>query len=152
MAFEKSKKYFQLAKYNADLFSKDPNTKVGAIILSNDFSRIQSTGINGFPRSFNDKIEKRWERPTKYLYVSHAEVNAICNAARSGTALDNSILVVTMFPCMNCTKAIIQAGIKKLYTKRPNFTHPRWGEDFKISKEMLDEVGVEIFYIDEEGA
>lgn len=147
MTIDKAVKYFKLAAYNADLFSKDPNTKVGAIILSDDFSRIHSTGINGFPRKFNDKIEKRWERPTKYLYVAHSEINAICNAARSGTSIDDSVIVVTMFPCMNCTKAIIQAGIKKIYTKKPNFDDPKWGEEFKISQEMLDEVGIEIFYV-----
>lgn len=148
MTIEKATKYYNLAKYKADLFSKDPHTKVGAIILSEDFSRIQSTGVNGFPRKFNDKIEKRWERPTKYLYVSHAEVNSICNAARSGTSVDGSVIVVTMFPCMNCTKAIIQSGIKKVYTKKPDLEHHRWGEEFKVSLEMLDEVGIEVFYLE----
>jgi deoxycytidylate deaminase len=50
----------KLAQYNADLFSKDPHTKVGTIILSNDFSRILTTGINGFPRKVNDNIPERW--------------------------------------------------------------------------------------------
>lgn len=149
MTLEKASKYFKLAAYNADLFSKDPNTKVGAIILSDDFSRIHSTGINGFPRKFNDKIEKRWERPIKYVYVAHSEVNAICNAARSGTSIDGSVIVVTMFPCVNCTKAIIQAGIQKIYTKPPNLNDPKWGEEFKVSLEMLDEVGIKVFYVDE---
>lgn len=147
MTLDKATKYLELARYKAELFSKDPHTKVGAIILSEDFSRIMATGINGFPRKFNDKVDGRWERPAKYKYVNHAEIGCICNAARSGTPTDGSVLVVTMFPCMNCTKAIIQAGIKKIYTCRPNFDDLKWGEEFKISLEMLDEVGVELFYL-----
>lgn len=145
---DKAAKYLKLAQTKADLFSKDPHTKVAAIILSEDFSRIQSTGVNGFPRKFNDTLENRWEKPTKYLYVSHAETNAICNAARSGTSTDGSVIVVTMFPCMNCTKALIQAGIKKIYTRPPNFQDPKWGQESLVSLEMLVEVGVEIYYLE----
>lgn len=143
---DKAQKYMQLAKYNAELFSKDPNTKVGAIILPQDFSRILTTGINGFPRKFGDdaNFSERWQRPQKYTWVAHAEVNAVCNAARTGIPLDNSVAVITMFPCSNCTKTLIQAGIKKIYVPSPDFNDPKWGEDFEISKTMLDEVGVEI--------
>lgn len=147
MTIEKANKYLKLACYNAELFSKDPHTKVGAIILTADFSRILATGINGFPRKFGDTKPERWERPTKYNYASHAEQNSVCNAARTGTPLDGSIIIVSMFPCMNCTKSIIQAGITKVYTVEPNFDDVKWGEEFKISIEMFNEVGVEIIYI-----
>jgi deoxycytidylate deaminase len=80
----KFEKYFELAKFNANLFSKDPNTKVGAILLKPDLSAVVSTGINGFPRKLQDTDPQRWERPTKYTYVTHAEVNAVANAARIG--------------------------------------------------------------------
>jgi dCMP deaminase len=143
---DKAQKYMQLAKYNAELFSKDPNTKVGAIILPQDFSRILTTGINGFPRKFGD-VSERWQKPQKYTWVAHAEVNAVCNAARTGIPLDNSVAVITMFPCSNCTKTLIQAGIKKIYVPSPDFSDPKWGEDFKISKTMLDEVGVDIMIL-----
>lgn len=144
---EKAKKYLELARYNAELFSKDPNTKVGAIILTPDFSRVLSTGINGFPRKFNDEPGKRWERPMKYNYVSHAECNSVCNAARSGTSIDGSVIVVTMFPCMNCTKLLIQAGITKVYSPKPDMNNERWASEFKVSLEMLEEVGVDIIYL-----
>jgi len=148
---EKASKYLILAKTNAELFSKDPHTKVGAILMASDFSRILSTGINGFPRNMNDTIEMRWERPTKYKYVAHAEMNAICNAARSGVSLDNSIAIVTLFPCSNCAKALIQAGIREIYVPencmKCNITE--WEEDFKISREMLFEVNVEVRTIPE---
>lgn len=144
---EKAKKYLELARYNAELFSKDPNTKVGAIILTPDFSRVLSTGINGFPRKFNDEQGPRWERPMKYNYVSHAECNSVCNAARSGTSIDDSVIVVTMFPCMNCTKLLIQAGIIKVYSPKPDMDSERWASEFKVSLEMLKEVGIEIIYL-----
>ena len=144
IANTKAYKYIQLAQTNADLFSKDPHTKVGAILLAEDFSRIISIGTNGFPRKMNDDTPSRWERPTKYKYVCHAENNAIANAARHGASTDNAIIVVTKFPCSNCTKLIIQAGIKKIYTLKPDYDSMVWGDDAKISKEMLDEVGIEI--------
>lgn len=145
---EKALKYLKLAQYNADLFSKDPHRKVGSIILAPDFSRILATGTNGFPRQFNDQIESRWQRPTKYNYVSHAEQNAVCNAARTGTPLENSVIVVTMFPCSNCTKSIIQAGIRKVYTVTPDLNHRTWGSEYKVSLEMMNEVGMELFFLD----
>lgn len=142
--YQKAKKYIKLARYKAELFSKDPHTKVGCIILSNDFSRILSTGINGFSRNMNDDKAERWERPAKYAYVSHAEANGVANAARTGTPLDGSVIAVTKFPCSTCTKLLIQAGIKKVYTIEPNYESDTWGSDAKISEEMLAEVGIEV--------
>jgi dCMP deaminase len=144
---DKAIKYFKLAKYNAYLFSKDPDTKVGSIILSEDFSRILSTGINGFPRKMNDDDVERWEKPMKYIYCSHAESNSISNCARTGTSTDNSIMITTKFPCTNCTKLIIQAGIKKIYSAPPEYSSPMWGDDARISEKMLNEVGINIILI-----
>lgn len=140
----KAKKYIRLAQYNADSFSKDPHCKVGAIILTDDFSTILSCGINGFPRKMNDDDPTRWERPRKYDLISHAESNAVCNAARKGMALEGSVMCVTKFPCSNCTKMIIQAGIRKLYTIEPDYENEKWGEDAKISESMLEEVGIPV--------
>ena len=143
----KARKYVKLAKFKADLFSKDPHTKVGCIILSHDFSRILSTGTNGLPRHMNDDIAERWERPTKYSYISHAEANSIANAARTGTPLDGSVIAVTKFPCSTCSKLMIQAGIRKVYTIAPDFDSEKWGEDARISAEMFAEVGVEVIHL-----
>lgn len=147
--YSKARKYIKLAKYNAELFSKDPHTKVGCIILTNDFSRQLSSGINGFPRHMNDDDEQRWERSAKLAYVAHAEMNGIANAARTGTPLDGAVIAVTKFPCSMCTKLIIQAGIKKIYTVKPNLECQRWGEDSKISSQMLSEVGIEVVAFDD---
>lgn len=93
--------------------SKDPNTQVGACIVS-DENVIISTGYNGMPKGCSDD-EYPWERTgeeTKYPYVVHAELNAILNA--SGRNLKGSRIFVALFPCNECAKAIIQSGIKEV--------------------------------------
>jgi dCMP deaminase len=147
---QKAKKYYDLAKYNATLFSKDPHRQVCSYILTEDFSRVLATGLNGLPRNMDDTNMKRWERPEKYYYCVHSEMSAVCNAARSGTAIDNSVCVVTLHPCASCAKCLIQAGIKRVYTTSPDFDDPRWGKDFKVAREMFDEVGVDVIYVDTE--
>lgn len=95
--------------------SKDPNTNVGACIVS-DENKILSLGYNGMPIGCSDD-EYPWEREgtmldTKYAYVCHAEMNAILNYC--GGSLKNSKIYVTLFPCNECAKAIIQKGIKEV--------------------------------------
>lgn len=95
--------------------SKDPNTSVGACIVSPD-NKILSVGYNGMPTGCDDN-EFPWEREgeplnTKYLYVCHAELNALLNY--TGTNLRGSRIYTTLFPCNECTKAIIQSGINKI--------------------------------------
>ena len=147
MRREKAEKYLQLARVQADLFSKDPSTKVACILLSPD-SQVVSTGYNGIPRDMDDINPKRWERPAKYKYVAHAELNAIANAARHGISVDRSIAVVTLFPCCDCAKALIQSGIKTIVTEKPDLEMPKWGEQFRISLEMFQEVGIQLILFD----
>ena len=97
--------------------SKDPNTQVGACIVSND-NRILSIGYNGAPRGLHDDIMK-WDREgdflnTKYAYVCHGELNAILNYRGD---LTGSKIYVALFPCNECAKAIIQSGIKEVIYK-----------------------------------
>ena len=141
----------KLAKYNAELFSKDPDTQVGCIIVPIDCSRILSTGINGFPRKIKDDMETgRWQRPDKYTWVTHAEVNAICNAARTGTCLDGACAIVTMFPCVNCAKTMIQAGISIIYVpNKPDINDHKWGKEFEIAWSMFEEVNITIKFLNE---
>jgi len=94
--------------------SKDPNTQVGACIVSQD-NIIISTGYNGMPKGCSDD-EFPWDREgidTKYPYVVHAELNAILNA--NGRDLRGSKLYVALFPCNECAKAIIQSGIREIF-------------------------------------
>lgn len=126
--------------------SKDPSTKVGAVIIDND-SNILSTGFNGFPRGVNDTEIRYKNRDVKLKYVAHAEANAIAQAARVGAKLLGSSLIVTaLYPCSNCTKLIIQAGIKTIYVPimNPWSTNIHWHEERVLSKEMFYEAGIEI--------
>ena len=105
--------------------SKDPNTQVGACIVSED-NKIMSMGYNGFPKGCSDD-EFPWGRDqesddpysTKYLYVTHSELNAILNYR--GGSLEGSKIYVTLFPCNECAKAIIQAGIKTIIYKEDKY-------------------------------
>ena len=109
--------YFMSIALLSSLRSKDGNTKVGACIVSDDH-KVLSLGYNGMPLGVSDE-EIPWagskeNKPyleTKYPYVCHAERNAILNSNHN---LKGSTLYVTLFPCNECTKAVIQAGIKKV--------------------------------------
>ena len=106
--------YFMGVAMLAARRSKDPNTQVGACIVSPD-NIIVSTGYNGMPKGCSDD-EFPWDREgtdTKYPYVVHAELNAILNA--NGRDLRGCNLYVALFPCNECTKAIIQSGIKEVF-------------------------------------
>ena len=103
--------YFMAIAEIAASMSKDPSTKVGAIIVRD--KRILATGFNGFLNTFPDTAHN-WERPQKYTYVVHAEMNAIVGAAKIGTRLLGASLYSTFFPCDNCCKHIVQAGIAEV--------------------------------------
>ena len=115
--------------------SKDPGTQVGACIV-NDKKRIIGIGYNGFPYGVEDDVfpwgkEGDW-LDTKYPYVVHAEQNAILN---STVSLDNATLYVTLFPCNDCAKLIIQSGIKELVFLEDKY-HDQ--ESFTASRKMFD--------------
>ena len=105
--------YFTGVAHLSGMRSKDPNTQVGACIVSKD-NKILSMGYNGFPNGCSDE-DFPWDREgeelsTKYPFVTHGEMNAILNYR--GGSLDGTKLYVSLFPCNECAKAIIQAGIK----------------------------------------
>lgn len=149
MERHKAIKYYKLAKYFADLFSKDPRTKVGAICIDPNTLHIRSMGYNGFPRKLSEN-EDKWSKKRKYPYVAHAEENMICNASLNGVSLQNSILVCTMFPCSQCAKLLIQSGITTIISKKPNMKSPTWGESFRTSQEMLKELNINIIILEDD--
>lgn len=151
MRQDKAEKYLSLARHQASLFSKDPSTQVGALLLAPQSLQILSMGYNGFPRGINETIAERWERPTKYLYAEHAERNAIYNAARRGTPLEGAICVVTLFPCADCARALIQSGISRLVCPQPDMNHDRWGAHFEVSLKLLEEAQVQLQWVKENG-
>ena len=134
--------YFMGVAQLASMRSKDPNSQVGACIVSQD-NKILSIGYNGFPTGCSDE-EFPWEREgdeleTKYFYVTHSELNAILNYR--GGSLEGSKLYVTMFPCNECAKAIIQAGIKTMVYDIDKYSG---SASVIASKRMLTAAGVEV--------
>ena len=130
--------YFMGVALLAAKRSKDPNTQVGACIVSKD-NIILSIGYNGFPCGCSDD-QFPWEREgedTKYPYVVHAELNAILNA--NGRDLRGARLYVALFPCNECAKAIIQSGIKEVVYLSDKYADT---PSTKASKRMLDSAGV----------
>ena len=118
--------------------SKDPNTQVGACIVSPD-NIIVSTGYNGMPKGCSDD-EFPWERggeENKYPYVVHAELNAILNA--NGRDLRGSRIYVALFPCNECAKAIIQSGIREVLYLSDKYNSTMSN---LASKRMLEAAGV----------
>jgi dCMP deaminase len=122
--------------------SKDPNTQVGCCIVNND-KRIVAVGYNGLPRNCDDN-DFPWNcregalQDTKYAYVVHAELNAILNAT---TSLKDCTLYVTLFPCNECMKSIIQSGIKEVVYEDNKYE----GFDFDLaSKKMQQSAGIKI--------
>lgn len=121
--------------------SKDPNTQVGACIVNQE-KRIVGIGYNGFPYGCDDKVfpwandKSKNELDTKYPYVVHAEPNAILNSTAN---LNGTTLYVTLFPCNECAKLIIQSGIKKIIYMDDKY---RGTTSDIASKRMLDAAGV----------
>ena len=136
--------YFMGLAHLSGLRSKDPNTQVGAVIVDEN-NRVVSIGYNGFPSGVSDD-EFPWGREggvldTKYAFVVHAELNAILNSQRS---VRGCSLYVSLFPCNECAKAIIQAGIKRIIFESDKYD----GADTNIaSKRMLRAAGVELVRI-----
>ena len=126
--------------------SKDPNTKVGCVIV-NSTNRQISQGYNSFPSGSNDNVEARFQRPEKYLWIEHAERNAIYSAARHGIALDGSRIYLMGLPCMDCARAIVQAGIVEIiydYDRQVKWKTPQYEPIFGKSQQLLHECGVKI--------
>lgn len=135
--------YFMGVAMLSGMRSKDPSTQVGACIVSND-NKILSMGYNGFPKGCSDD-EFPWSREgnpldNKYFYSTHSELNAILNYR--GGSLEGAKLYVSLFPCNECAKAIIQSGIKTVvydcdkYADTPSVI---------ASKRMLDAAGVRYY-------
>ena len=139
---DKLAKYMEIVDAIAKL-SKDQSTQVGALILGPSFE-VRSVGYNGAPRGCSaDEDERGVTRPEKYFWFSHAELNAITNAARVGTPLGGCTLIVTHPPCMDCARAIVQAGIIEVVTRMPapEFLE-RWREHADRTQRLFEECHV----------
>lgn len=165
-----AERFIQMAEFVAQ-WSKDPSTKCGAVIVGKD-NEVLATGFNGFPRGVAEEektyvglddhddgdgwitqLNSRWERPAKYEWVEHAERNAIYNAARSGVRLDGSTMFLNyaVACCADCTRAIIQSGIRKVVGPTRPFPGQGKGVYYDAhgaSVVMLQESGVQVENVD----
>lgn len=131
--------------------SKDPSHKVGAVIIDED-GAILSTGFNGFPRGVYDNADRYADRETKLKFTSHAESNAIAQAARNGVRIKGATIVLSsLYPCSSCAKQIIQAGIFRVIAPvmDPAEANKQWFEEREISTIMFREAGVMIIEYEE---
>ena len=133
-------RFLDLARFIA-AWSKDPSTKVGAVLVRPDRT-IAAVGFNGFPRGVLDHAERYDDRPTKYEMVVHAELNALLSSRES---LEGYTLYVTPLPpCSQCASAIIQRGIRKVVIAMSRDLPQIWKDKWKISSTMLSEAGVAV--------
>ncbi len=136
--------YFMGIAFLSAKRSKDPNTQVGACIVSQD-NKILSMGYNGFPNGCSDE-DFPWNRESadpydnKYFYTTHSELNAILNYR--GGSLEGSKLYVTLFPCNECAKALIQSGIRTVIYAEDRYAST---SATRASKRMLRAAGVEFY-------
>jgi deoxycytidylate deaminase len=128
--------YFLDIAQMASSRSKDPSTKVGALIVKD--KKIIATGYNGLPRQMDDTNPKFWERPEKYVLIIHAEMNAMLQTTSEYAR--GSTLYTTLFPCSDCAKTAAQYGIKEIVYMGDD--NPRFKDSFEKSKQILDNCGV----------
>lgn len=128
--------FIELAKLSAKR-SKDPKTKVGAVIIDPTNNHILSIGYNGLPFGMEDS-EEIWSSDIKHKYVVHAEANAILN---SNCNLNGTYLYITMFPCNECAKLIAQKGIKKVFYLDDKFKNKETGI---FTMKIFEKAGISI--------
>jgi dCMP deaminase len=117
------------------LWSKDPDTKVGAILVKN--RRIYATGYNGLPEGIDDDIPGRMDRPEKYKWFEHAERNVLCNVDAT-----DSTMYTTLWPCADCARGIVQAKVDRVVVSNSAETRPHWEESFETARDMFEEAGI----------
>ena len=133
--------------------SKDPSTKIGAVIVGPD-REIRSAGFNGFPRGIADDLCRLQNRETKLQLMVHGEMNAILAAARVGIPLKDCTMYIAAMsgtvdsvwggpPCIRCTVEIIPAGITRIISRPFKNVPSRWKQDLQLSRFFLTEAGIE---------
>lgn len=131
-------RFLDLAAYWGDRCSKDPSTKVGAVIVDEQ-QRLVSLGFNGFPRGVDDSPDRYLDRPKKYTMVVHAEANAILTAGRQ---LQGCTLYSSLLTCNECAKLVIQSGISRVVA--PELFSANWLEAHRTAIQMYSEAGVKV--------
>ena len=137
--------FMNLAR-NVATWSKDRSRKVGCVLIG-PAKEVRSMGYNGMPRGVNDEVEARHQRPAKYLWTEHAERNAIYNAARVGTPLLGCICYLPWYPCMDCARALVQAGIVEVVAVEPDWLDATYAADFAAVSTLFEEAGVRLRFV-----
>ena len=138
-------RYAKLARFIADEWSKDPTTKVGAVLVGINRRHI-ALGYNGFPPGVGDTWDRLVDRGIKHRLTQHAERNVLDNAWFDTRG---SLLVTTMFPCSECVKSMVSRGVLMVYTPRPVTWEP-WKSDADLSTMLMKEAGIHVKYHDVE--
>jgi dCMP deaminase len=138
------RRFLALAQHVAE-WSVDPTTKVGCVIVG-PTKEVRVLGYNGLPREVETTVG-RLERPVKYVWIEHAERNAIYAAARTGIALDGCRMYLSWFPCIECARAVVQAGIRELVAIEPDWTSQPWGPQFVKARGLLSEGNVSVQFL-----
>ena len=128
--------------------SPDPDRQVGCVLARQ--GTILASACNDVVGGL-EATPAMLQRPAKYTWIEHAERNAIYAAARRGVSLEGSTAYVTLWPCENCCRGLLQSGVVRLVVRRrPDFSDPRWGGEFRVVIEMLSRCGVEVRHLEEE--
>jgi dCMP deaminase len=119
--------------------------QVGAVLVTEGGEKVAR--CNSFPRGVRD-IEERHAGDGRFVWMEHAERNAIFEAARLGLRTQGATLATTFFPCIDCARAIVQSGIACLATPPPDLADPVWGEAFLRSRVILEEGGIAMRFVE----
>ena len=133
------------AALRASSLSPNRVRQVGAVLAARD--GVEIAACNTFPAGIRD-LEERHAGDGRFIWMEHAERHAIFEAARRGVATAGAHITSTFFPCIDCARAIVDAGIVCLDTPAPAFDDPVWGAAFERSQVILREGGVEIRIVD----
>jgi dCMP deaminase len=129
--------------------SPDPRTKIGCVIVGADKS-ILSEACNSYPKGVVDTIQDRAEPPFKYLWIEHAERNAIYLAARHGISTEGCRMFIELSPCVDCARAIIQAGLVEVvinHDRAAEYKGERYSGEQSMALEMLAEAGIAVRFV-----
>lgn len=138
--------FMQMALLMANNHSKDPNAKVGALIVKDTYPL--SFGYNGIIRGFPDFSSILFDKEKKLIYTEHAERNAIFNAVRNGINLIDTTIYCTHPSCHECARAIIQSGIKNVvFLRNEEFINGSWKESIVNGLHMFHETNVNVLWL-----
>lgn len=136
--------YFGLCQQAAES-SNDPDTRVGCVVVKH--AAVLVRGCNAFPRGLADLTGTRSIRPDKYVWIEHAERNAIYSAAKAGIALAGARIYSEIMPCIECARAIIQAGISEVVVsadRMSRYQSDKYSDQHAVAELMLKEAGVSV--------